>query len=178
MFREIVLFLFLHFCKQLLVLPLFDQHRYEKLSKGTILRQPLLVPLIIKMKPEQAAAILETRSELIESGLIIESFGDSEIAIYEKPIDFELDWEKCLVDVANEVLENGHSSIIKEKLHLKLANFACHHSVRSGQKLSLEQMNALLREVEATEHANVCNHGRPVWKKFALSDLDSLFERA
>jgi DNA mismatch repair protein MutL len=161
-----------------------DQHAaherivYEQLRKGDVRRQPLLIPEVIKMKPEQAAAILEIKAELAESGLALESFGDSEVAIYEKPADFELDWEQCLADVADEVLANGHSSVVKERLHLKLANHACHHSVRAGQKLSLEQMNALLREIEGTERGGECNHGRPVWKKFSFDELDGKFERS
>ncbi|MDR3208638.1 MAG: DNA mismatch repair endonuclease MutL [Rickettsiales bacterium] len=162
---------------------IIDQHAaherivYEKLRKGVAGRQPLLIPQIVKMKAEQAAAVLEIKTELADSGLAVESFGDAEIAIYEKPADFDLDWEKCLADVADEFLANGHSSIAKERLHLKLANYACHHSVRAGQKLSLEQMNALLREIENTERGGECNHGRPVWKKFSFDELDNKFER-
>ena len=160
-----------------------DQHAaherivYEQLRNGITKRQPLLIPEILKMTPEQATAVLEIKSELEKSGAIIDSFGESEIAIYEKPADFDLDWEKCLTDVANEVLANGHSSAVDERLHLKLANYACHHSVRAGQKLSLEQMNALLREIERTERGGQCNHGRPVWKKLGFDELDSGFER-
>jgi DNA mismatch repair protein MutL len=161
-----------------------DQHAaherivYEKLRGGGLKRQPLLIPQIVKMKPEQAAAILELKGELAESGLVAEPFGDAEIAVYEKPADFDLDWEQCLIDVADEILAHGHSSIVREKLHLKLANYACHHSVRAGQKLSLEQMNALLREIENTERGGECNHGRPVWKKFSFDELDNRFERS
>jgi DNA mismatch repair protein MutL len=163
---------------------IIDQHAaheritYEKLRKGDVKRQPLLIPMIIKMKPDQVGAVLEVKGELEESGLIIGQFGDGEMAIYEKPADFDLDWEKCLLDVADEILAGGHSSIIKERLHLKLANYACHHSVRAGQKLSLEQMNALLRDVEQTERGGECNHGRPVWKEFSFAELDSKFERS
>jgi DNA mismatch repair protein MutL len=165
-------------------LVIVDQHAaherivYEKLRLAEVRRQQLLIPEIIKLKtPESAAAVLEIKNELAESGLVIESFGDSEIAIYEKPADFDLDWAGCLSNVAAEVLANGHSSVAREKLHLKLANYACHHSVRAGQKLSLEQMNALLRQIEQTERGGQCNHGRPVWKKFTFSELDFNFER-
>ena len=161
-----------------------DQHAaherivYEKLRAGDVKRQPLLIPQIIKMRPEQAAVILEIKADLAKSGLVVESFGDAEIAIYEKPADFDLDWAECLSDVADEVRSNSHSSALAEKLHLKLANYACHHSVRAGQKLSLEQMNALLREIESTERGGQCNHGRPVWKKFSFNELDGKFERS
>jgi len=137
-----------------------------------------LIPEIIRLRPEQASAILEIKNELSESGLVLESFGDAELAIYERPADFDLDWEKCLADAADEVLANGHSSAFLERLHLKLANYACHHSVRAGQKLSLDQMNALLREIERTERGAECNHGRPVWRKLSFSELDAMFERS
>jgi DNA mismatch repair protein MutL len=160
-----------------------DQHAaheriiYEKLRAGGVKRQPLLIPEIIRIKPGQAAAIMEMKGCLAESGLAIGEFGDSEMAIYEKPADFDLDWAACLSDVADEVMDRGHSSVAAERLHLKLANYACHHSVRAGQKLSLEQMNALLREIEKTERGGQCNHGRPVWKKFSFGELDGVFER-
>jgi DNA mismatch repair protein MutL len=160
-----------------------DQHAaherivYETLRIGGINRQPLLIPQIVRMSPEQHDAVLQVKQELADSGLILESFGEKEIAIYEKPADFDLNWDECLIDVANEILAHGHSSIINEKLHLKLANYACHHSVRAGQKLSLEQMNALLRQIEKTERAGECNHGRPVVKKFSFAELDFSFER-
>lgn len=163
---------------------IIDQHAaheritYERLRGGKILRQQLLIPEIIKMNPGQAAAILEIKGELTESGLVVESFGDSEIAIYEKPADFNLDWAKCLSAVANEIMDGGHSSVVREKLHLKLANYACHHSVRAGQKLSIDQMNVLLREIERTERGGQCNHGRPVWKKISFAELDNMFERS
>lgn len=163
---------------------IIDQHAaherivYEKLRKGSILRQPLLIPEIIKLRPEQASAVLEIKAELLGSGLAVESFGDAEVAVYEKPADFDLNWGKCLADMADEILADGHSSNLLERLHLKLADHACRHSVRAGQKLSLEQMNALLRDVEKTERGAQCNHGRPVWKKLTNSELDAMFERS
>jgi DNA mismatch repair protein MutL len=160
-----------------------DQHAaherivYENLRAGGIKRQPLLIPQIVRMSAEAHDAVLQLKQDLSDSGLILESFGDKEIAIYEKPADFDLDWDTCLIDLADEILAHGYSSIIREKLHLKLANYACHHSVRAGQKLSLEQMNALLRQIEKTERGGECNHGRPVVKKFSFAELDFSFER-
>ncbi|MDR2770072.1 MAG: DNA mismatch repair endonuclease MutL [Rickettsiales bacterium] len=162
---------------------IIDQHAaheritYERLRAGAVKRQPLLIPLILSMNPEQVAAVMEIQADLEEGGVVVGEFGNGVLAVYEIPSDFELDWAACLSDVAAEVLENGHSSVMKERLHLKLANYACHHSVRAGQKLSLEQMNALLRDIESTERSGQCNHGRPVWKKFSFAELDSDFER-
>ena len=88
-----------------------------------------------------------------------------------------MNWGDVLRAVADEVRANGHSAQLAEKLHLKLANYACHHSVRAGQKLDLIQMDALLRDIERTERAGQCNHGRPVYKIIPISEIDTWFER-
>ena len=160
-----------------------DQHAaheritYEKLRKHEIKTQPLLTPLIIKLRGEEVEAVLMISDELKQCGLHIDSFGDGAIAIFEKPSDWDLDWEKCFKEIADEVRVNGHSSKIQEKLHLKLANFACHHSVRAGRKLNIAEMNAILRDIEQTERGGECNHGRPVYHVIPISKLDALFER-
>ena len=160
-----------------------DQHAaheritYEKLRNHLIKVQPLLTPIIVNLRPEDTSAILTIVDDLRESGLGIDSFGDNAVAIFEKPSDWEMDWASVLHDIADEVREYGHSSKLKEKLHLKLANYACHHSVRAGQKLSIEQMDALLRDIERTEHGGECNHGRPVYKFIPITQIDGWFER-
>jgi len=161
-----------------------DQHAaheritYEKLRTHAIKTQPLLAPIVINLRSEDVMAILTVADELHASGLHVDSFGDNAIAIFEKPADWDLDWEKCLKEIADEVRANGHSVKLNEKLHLKLANYACHHSVRSGRKLNYDEMNTLLREIEKTQRGGECNHGRPVYKIIPISDLDVMFERA
>ncbi len=160
-----------------------DQHAaheritYEKLRTKTIKTQPLLTPIVVKLKSEDVDAVLTIAEELKDSGLHIDAFGDNAIAVFEKPSDWDLNWEICFHEIADEVRSYGHSSRLGEKLHLKLANYACHHSIRAGQKLNYEQMNAILRDIERTERGGECNHGRPVYKIIPLSELDSLFER-
>ena len=160
-----------------------DQHAaheritYEKLRTKTIKTQPLLTPIVVKLKSEDVDAVLTIGEELKNSGLHIDAFGDNAIAIFEKPSDWDLNWENCLHEIADEVRSYGHSSRLGEKLHLKLANYACHHSIRAGQKLNYEQMDAILRDIERTERGGECNHGRPVYKIIPVSELDSLFER-
>lgn len=161
-----------------------DQHAaheritYEKLRKHEIKTQPLLTPIVINMRTEDVESVLTIADELGQCGLHIDSFGDNAIAIFEKPSDWDLNWEKCFHEIADEVRSNGHSSKLQEKLHLKLANFACHHSVRAGRKLNMAEMNAILRDIERTERGGECNHGRPVYMVIPISKLDSLFERA
>lgn len=160
-----------------------DQHAaheritYEKLRTHKIKTQSLLVPMVIKLKPEEVSAVLEVLEELQESGLVLSEFGEDSIAINEKPADWDLDWTGLLKNIAAEVLSNGHSSQMNEKLHLKLANYACHHSVRAGQRLTPESMDALLRDIERTERGGECNHGRPVYKVISFNELDGWFER-
>lgn len=160
-----------------------DQHAaheritYEKMRRHEIKVQPLLTPIIVHLRPEDVAAVLSIATELKESGLGLDAFGDDAIAIFEKPSDWDIDWAAALHDIADEVRAYGHSSKIQEKLHLKLANYACHHSVRAGQKLNMEQMDALLRDIEQTERGGECNHGRPVYKFIAVSEIDGWFER-
>lgn len=160
-----------------------DQHAaheritYEKLRAHAIKTQPLLTPIVINLREEDVAAVLTIADEMRASGLHIDAFGDDAIAIFEKPADWDLDWVTVFKSIADEVRVNGHSSGLNEKLHLKLANYACHHSVRAGQKLDINQMDALLRDIENTERAGQCNHGRPVYKIIPISEIDDWFER-
>ena len=160
-----------------------DQHAaheritYEKLRMHKIKSQPLLTPIVINLREEDVVAVMSIADELKSSGLQVDAFGDGAIAIFEKPADWDLNWADVLRSVADEVRENGHSSQLNEKLHLKLANYACHHSVRAGQRLDMIQMDALLRDIERTERAGQCNHGRPVYKFIPMSEIDTWFER-
>lgn len=161
-----------------------DQHAaheritYERIRTHTMKVQPLLTPIVVNIRSEDIVAVVSISNELKSVGLVVGEFGDDAVAIFEKPADWDLDWAELLHNVADEVRENGHSVQLNEKLHLKLANWACHHSVRAGQKLDLNQMNALLRDIENTTRGGQCNHGRPVYKIIPISDLDIIFERS
>ena len=160
-----------------------DQHAaheritYEKLRGHKIKTQPLLTPIVVNLRDVDVMAIMSIADELKASGLHVGEFGADAIAIFEKPADWDLNWGDVLHNIADEVRTNGHSSQLNEKLHLKLANYACHHSVRAGQKLDLVQMDALLRDIERTERAGQCNHGRPVYKFIPMTEFDTWFER-
>ncbi|MBE6457360.1 MAG: DNA mismatch repair endonuclease MutL [Alphaproteobacteria bacterium] len=160
-----------------------DQHAaheritYEKLRNNKMKTQPLLTPIVVNMRIEEVQAIVSIADDLRKSGLVVDAFGDGAIAIFEKPADWDLDWQNLLQAVADEVRVNGHSSQLNEKLHLKLANYACHHSVRAGQKLDMLQMDMLLRDIEQTERGGQCNHGRPVYKFIPMTEIDTWFER-
>ena len=160
-----------------------DQHAaheritYEKLRGHKVKTQPLLTPIVVNMRDVDVVAISSIADELKASGLHVGEFGADAIAIFEKPADWDMNWADVLHAIADEVRANGHSAQLNERLHLKLANYACHHSVRAGQKLDMIQMDALLRDIERTERAGQCNHGRPVYKFIPLSEIDTWFER-
>lgn len=160
-----------------------DQHAaheritYEKLRNNKIKTQPLLTPIVVNLRDADVMAIVSIVDDLKKSGLHVDAFGEGAVAIFEKPADWDMDWGDVLRAIADEVRVNGHSSQLDERLHLKLANYACHHSVRAGQKLDLAQMDALLRDIERTERAGQCNHGRPVYKVIPMTEIDTWFER-
>ena len=164
-------------------LVIVDQHAaheritYEKLRKYTIKVQPLLTPIVESLRDEDVMAVLSVAEQLHKSGLYIDAFGDRAIAIFEKPADWDLNWADLFHAIADEVRDCGDSTQLIQRLHLKLANYACHHSVRAGQKLDFAQMDALLRDIENTERGGECNHGRPVYKIIPLSQIDGWFER-
>lgn len=160
-----------------------DQHAaheritYERLRRHAIKTQPLLIPIVVSMRSDDVVAVLTVADEMRASGLHIDAFGDDAIAIFEKPADWDLNWANLFHDIADEVRANGHSSQLGERLHLKLANYACHHSVRAGQALDMASCDALLRAIENTTRAGQCNHGRPVYKFIPIVDMDAWFER-
>lgn len=160
-----------------------DQHAaheritYERLRRHAIKTQPLLTPIVVSMRADDVVAVLTVADEMRASGLHIDAFGDDAIAIFEKPADWDLNWANLFHDIADEVRANGHSSQLGERLHLKLANYACHHSVRAGQALDMASCDALLRAIENTARAGQCNHGRPVYKFIPIADMDAWFER-
>lgn len=160
-----------------------DQHAaheritYERLRLRAIKSQPLLTPIVVHLRDADVVAVMTIADEMRASGLHIDAFGDDAIAIFEKPADWDLNWCNLFHDIADEVRANGHSSQLNEKLHLKLANYACHHSVRAGQCLSVQSCDALLREIERTQRGAQCNHGRPVYKFIPIADMDAWFER-
>lgn len=164
-------------------LVIVDQHAaheritYERLRRRAIRTQPLITPIVVPMRAEDVAAVCGVAAEMRAAGLHTDAFGDDAVAIFEKPADWDLNWADLLRAVAQEVRAHGHSSQLQERLHLKLANYACHHSVRAGQKLDAAQCDALLREIEATSRGGECNHGRPVYKFIPFAEIDGWFER-
>jgi DNA mismatch repair protein MutL len=165
-----------------------DQHAaherivYERLKRqrneGAIERQALLTPLIVDLDPDAAALIGAHSAELAGLGLIIEGFGPGAMMVREAPAAIaQGDLAGLVRDLAADLAADDGAQTLARRLDQRLANFACHHSVRSGRPLKPEEMNALLREMEATPGAGQCNHGRPTYVELKLSDIERLFGR-
>jgi DNA mismatch repair protein MutL len=165
-----------------------DQHAaherlvYERLKAQMaaqgIARQPLLIPEIVTLSPADAALILSAAPALAETGLIVEPFGGSAVAITETPaILGAVNGAALLRDILDELADSGHSSLTRARIDAVLSRMACHGSVRSGRQMRPEEMNALLREIEVTPNSAQCNHGRPTFVELRLSDIEKLFGR-
>ena len=165
-----------------------DQHAaherlvYEKLKRqreeAGIARQMLLIPAIVEMDEGDVERLLSHAQELETSGLAIESFGPGAVAVREVPaILAKADPIRLVRDVADTLAEHGSATSLTKGLDHVLATMACHHSVRAGRRMSGEEMNALLREMEVTPGSGQCNHGRPTYVELKLADVERLFGR-
>ncbi len=165
-----------------------DQHAaherlvYEKLKRQMaetgIAAQALLIPEIVDLSAGDCAQLLEIAEDLSRLGLTIEPFGGSAVAVRETPALLgEVDAGAMLRDILDELSDLGASQTVQARLEAILSRVACHGSVRSGRRMRAEEMNALLREMEATPHSGQCNHGRPTYVELKLADIERLFGR-
>lgn len=150
----------------------------EALAGRSMPSQNLLVPEIISMPQDRVLSLLSHDEELQSMGLYVESFGDDAVAVRAVPAQLVRGNIAQLVqDLAEECEELGHAASLKERLELVAATMACHGSVRSGRRLNGEEMNSLLRQMEATPFSGQCNHGRPTYVELKLADIEKLFGR-
>ena len=155
---------------------------YERLKRSfddrTLVRQPLLVPVTVAVAENEADLVEQASQELEALGLSVDRTGPGTIVVREVPALLkDSNVESLLRDLLSDIGEAGHSSRFDDASDEFLATMACHHSVRAHRRLSLAEMNALLREMETTERADQCNHGRPTWTAISLAELDRLFLR-
>ncbi len=166
-----------------------DQHAaherlvYEKLkrqlSETGVAAQALLIPEIVELSAGDAARLLEIADALSKAGLTVEPFGGGAVAVRETPaILGEIDAEAMLRDILDELDDLGEGMSVGARVEAVLSRMACHGSVRAGRRMRAEEMNALLREMEATPHSGQCNHGRPTYVELKLADIERLFGRA
>ena len=155
---------------------------YEKLKRSfddrNLVRQPLLVPQAISVAESEAELVEASGDALARLGLVVDRTGPTSLTVREVPALLRnADVESLLRDVLSDIAESGQSNRVASESDELLATMACHHSVRANRLLSTDEMNALLREMESTERADQCNHGRPTWTTITLAELDRLFLR-
>ena len=165
-----------------------DQHAaherlvYERLKRqmveNGIAAQALLIPEIVELSPTDCARLLDHADDLARLGLGVEPFGGGAIAVRETPALLgAVNARAMILDILDELADQGESTGIQTRLEAILSRVACHGSIRSGRRMRAEEMNALLREMEATPHSGQCNHGRPTYVELKLADIERLFGR-
>ena len=149
------------------------QLAHEKLES-----QPLLIPMVFAATPQEMATAETQREALMSLGLDIDAIGPSKLALRSTPQALtQADGIELARSVLAELGQLEASDVIKRAQHELLATMACHGAVRANRRLTLTEMNALLRDMEATERVDQCNHGRPTWRQLTIKELDALFLR-
>ncbi len=165
-----------------------DQHAaherlvYERmkaaLGNGGVKRQGLLIPEVVELDEAACARLLARAGEFAELGLVLDAFGAGAVVVREVPALLGTADVKSLVrDLADDVAELGDGLSLTERLEQVCSTMACHGSVRAGRRLNHEEMDALLRQMEATPHSGQCSHGRPTYVELKLADIEKLFGR-
>ncbi|MDP3854729.1 DNA mismatch repair endonuclease MutL [Phenylobacterium sp.] len=165
-----------------------DQHAaherlvYERMkvemADGGVARQVLLLPEVVELDPAEAERVTARAEELQALGLVVEAFGHGAVVVRETPALLgETDVAGLIRDIADDLAENGQALALRERLEEVCSTMACHGSVRAGRRLTAPEMNALLRQMEATPHSGQCNHGRPTYVELKLADIERLFGR-
>lgn len=165
-----------------------DQHAaherlvYERmkvnLEAGKVPRQALLLPEVVELSEAEASRLSSRAAELAELGLVLEGFGAGAVVVREVPALLgDVAVQNLVRDLADAIAEYDSVLPLKEKLEEVCGTMACHGSVRAGRRLTLDEMNALLRQMEATPHSGQCNHGRPTYVELKLADIEKLFGR-
>ncbi|HVI87536.1 MAG TPA: DNA mismatch repair endonuclease MutL [Dongiaceae bacterium] len=169
-------------------LVIVDQHAaherlvYERMKQALasqgVARQALLIPEVVELDQAAAGRLLARADELAELGLVIEAFGPGTVVVREQPAMLgQSDIQGLVRDLADELAELGEALSLKERLEEICGTMACHGSVRAGRRLTAIEMDALLRQMEATPHSGQCNHGRPTYVELKLADIERLFGR-
>lgn len=156
----------------------YEKMKAQRDAEGSLKTQMLLIPVAFEATHNELAALADHAAELAQYGLDLADLGNGQIAVRAVPQMLgKADVAALARDVLRELAAVGSSQTIEAKENQILSTMACHGSIRAGRQLTLPEMNALLRDMEATPRSNQCNHGRPTWVKLTLADLDGLFLR-
>ena len=155
---------------------------YEKLkaqmANTGVGAQALLIPEVISLSEGDMALLMEQNATLSQMGLSIEPFGQGAVAVQSVPALLgHVDVQRLVLDIVDELSDGGTQQRLQTQLDAILSRVACPGSVRTGRRMQADEMNALLREMEATPHSGQCNHGRPTYVSLAMSDIEKLFGR-
>jgi DNA mismatch repair protein MutL len=155
---------------------------YERLKEAQdgagIRSQPLLVPLSLAVSAREADLAEEHAGALAALGFELRRAGPQQLSVRAVPsLLADLDPRVLVPDVLEELREHGASRVLEQARNELLSTLACHSSVRANRRLGIAEMNALLRDMEATERSGQCNHGRPTWVQLSKAELDKLFLR-
>ncbi|MDP6190870.1 MAG: DNA mismatch repair protein MutL, partial [Gammaproteobacteria bacterium] len=155
---------------------------YERMKNAFdeqgLVAQPLLVPENLAVSQREADAVDAHQAVFSKLGFAVERAGSESIIVREMPAILRgSEVERLLRDVLSDLLQHGSSERIKNHINEILSTMACHGSVRAHRKLTIPEMNALLRDMEITERSGQCNHGRPTWSQLTVEELDKLFLR-
>ena len=155
---------------------------YERMKQNAndedVIAQPLLVPIVFAVSQAEADLVEESQSLLGHLGFAVDRLGVEQVRVRSVPALLKnADSEQLMRDVLADLVEHGSSQRVQEEHNEVLSTMACHASVRANRLLSLDEMNALLRDIEQTERSGQCNHGRPTWKQLSLDQLDKFFLR-
>ena len=154
------------------------ERRKRALENGGVARQALLIPTVVEVGDDEAAILHEKATELAELGLVLERFGTGAVAVREVPALLGTsDVDGLVKDLAADLMAEGSAAPLRERLEAVASRMACHGSVRAGRRLTGAEMNALLREMEATPFSGQCNHGRPTYVELQRADIERLFGR-
>ena len=157
---------------------LVEERIKRALAADGVARQGLLIPEVVELDEAAAERLLARAPELAELGLAVEAFGAGAVVVRETPALLgETDIQGLVRDLADDLADLEDAIALKDRIGEVCATMACHGSVRAGRRLNGDEMNALLREMEATPHSGQCSHGRPTYVELKLNDIEKLFGR-
>lgn len=156
----------------------YERLKQQYWGQNGVRSQPLLIPVTMAVSQREADVVQSHEAFFQSLGFVVDRLGEEQVVVRQTPVTLQkADVEALMRDVLSDLIAHGSSARIQRHIDEMLATMACHSSVRANRKLSLEEMNGLLREMEQTHRSNQCNHGRPTWVHLSIEQMDKLFLR-